>query len=145
MIDTQMMFVRIAEGIALFDTLYGSNFDVTEATALVKKMLTKTVGINGSVENYYGVSNSSMVLNVSDQYDFAAITYLSDATNVGETLKINQYGDAEKIKATVKHEASNSDASYTTGNKTSVKNLNELIINRGSGIKKTFRVTMRAR
>lgn len=145
-IDTNVMYVRIAEGINLFDTMFGNTFSIINAETLVKQMLSKTIGISGSIENYYGISNTSMALKVSDQDELMAAEYLSEATNMGETLRMNQYGDPEKLKATVEQNSGViDDATYISGNTTGIKDFGEIINWGANAIKKSFRITMRAR
>ena len=144
-IDTNIMYVRIAQGVNLFDTLFGDTFDNQDAELLVKQMLSKTVGINGSIENYYGISNTSMALKVSDQDDLMALEYLASETRNGETLRMNQYGDPEKLKATVAQNGIGTDSNYRSENKTGIMNFGDILNWTGSTIKKTFRITMRAR
>ena len=144
-IDTSIMYVRIAQGVSLFDTLFGDTFDNQDAELLVKQMLSKTVGINGSIENYYGISNTSMALKVSDQDDLMALEYLASETRNGEVLRMNQYGDPEKLKATVTQNGIGTDSNYRSENKTGIMNFGDILNWTGSTIKKTFRITMRAR
>lgn len=144
-IDTQIMYVRIAEGLKKFNEIYGDTFGIKEAEALVKQMLSKTKGINGSIEAYYGVSNTSLAARVSEQEQLTAIGYLSAATNSGGTLKMNQYGDPEKLKATVKQKDTNTYSTYLGGNITGVTSYGSILNWTGSAIKNTFRMTLRAR
>ena len=144
-IDTKVMYIRVAEGLKKFNEIYGDTFSIKEAEVLVRQMLSKTKGINGSIEPYYGISGTSLAARVSEQEQLTAIGYLSAATNSGGTLKMNQYGDPEKVKATVKQKDTNTYTTYLGGNVTGVTSYGSILNWTGSAIKNTFRMTLRAR
>ena len=144
-IDTKVMYIRVAEGLKKFNEIYGDAFSIKEAETLVRQMLSKTKGINGSIEPYYGISGTSLAARVSEQEQLTAIGYLSAATNSGGTLKMNQYGDPEKVKATVKQKDTSTYTTYLGGNITGVASYGSILNWTGSAIKNTFRMTLRAR
>lgn len=144
-IDTKVMYIRVAEGLKKFNEIYGDTFSIKEAETLVRQMLSKTKGINGSIEPYYGISGTSLAARVSEQEQLTAIGYLSAATNSGGTLKMNQYGDPEKVKATVKQKDTSTYTTYLGGNITGVASYGSILNWTGSAIKNTFRMTLRAR
>ena len=144
-IDIKVMYIRVAEGLKKFNEIYGDAFSIKEAETLVRQMLSKTKGINGSIEPYYGISGTSLAARVSEQEQLTAIGYLSAATNSGGTLKMNQYGDPEKVKATVKQKDTSTYTTYLGGNITGVASYGSILNWTGSAIKNTFRMTLRAR
>lgn len=145
-ISTSVTYIRVVEGLKKFNEIYGDSFSIKEAESLVKEMLSKTKGINGSVESYYGVENTSLSTLVTSQEQLMAIGYLSSSTSQTSRLKINQYGETEVINATIKSQDSNSYTTYMNGNATGVATYGVRMLNwTGDAIKNTFRITLRAK
>jgi hypothetical protein len=143
-IQTKIMYVRtVSKGTKLFSDLFGDNFTKENAELLVNQMTAKTKDIDGKVTPYYGITGQGVGLKVSEQDELRAISYLASATNMGETLKLNKYGDAEKLKATVTRNIGGNNATYTNGNITGLKVFGNILEWTGSTIKNTFRITIR--
>lgn len=144
-IETNVMYIRIAEGLKTFDEIYGDSFGMEQAKTLLDQMLSKTKGINGSIEAYYGIASTAIKSTVSSQEQLMAVAYLSASTSSGTRLRMNQYGDPETLKATIKLRDTNSYTTYMNNNITSVANYGNILNWTGSAIKNTFRTTLRAK
>ena len=149
-IETRILYVRtVSVAINMFDKLFKDTFAVENAQVLVNHMPSKTKEVNGAIHPYYGISENSIRIKMTEQDEFYALGYLSESIKGGSALKMNQYGELEKLKASITQD-SGTDITYTSGNITGVKNLERQgtlggILNWTNGPWNTFRITLRAK
>ena len=149
-IETRILYVRtVSVAINMFDKLFKDTFAVENAQVLVNHMPSKTKEVNGAIHPYYGISENSIRIKMTEQDEFYALGYLSESIKGGSALKMNQYGELEKLKASITQD-SGTDITYISGNITGVKNLERQgtlggILNWTNGPWNTFRITLRAK
>ena len=144
-IKTKLMYVRVVSaGVNLFDSLFEKEFTADDAEMLVKQMATKTKLIGGKVTSYYGITTSPIVMKVSNENELKAAGYLAGETMSGATLKLNTYGDVEKIEAIIVN-TSEGNSTYTNGNISGLKIYGNILNWTGTEDKNTFRITIRAK
>lgn len=149
-IETRILYVRtVSAAINMFDRLFKNAFAIENAEVLVNHMPSKTKEVNGAIHSYYGISENSIRIKLTEQDEFYALGYLSESIKGGNTLKMNQYGETENLNATITQSVG-TDITYSSGNITGIKNLerqgtNGGILNWTNGPWNTFRVTLRAK
>lgn len=146
-IETKIMYVRSTsdETLKFFDELFGDAFTIDKAEVLINNMMAKTKVIYGKVTAYYGISDSAVKFKLTDSDELRAVSYLAAETNTGDTLRINEYGDVEKLKPTISRNIGGDNMTYTNSNITGIKVFGNILDWTGSAIKNSFRITIRAR